>query len=640
MATEVSELIAKLSLDNARFKRQLQEANAKLKEFGNQAENAGDKAKEGFNGAGKGAEGFGGIAKKLAPIISAAFAADVLIGFAKNVISTTAEFQKMEAVLTNTLGSNSAAKVAMDEITDFASKTPFAVQELTDSFVKLANRGFVPTLEQMRSLGDIASSTGKSFDQLAEATLDAMTGEFERLKEFGVRASSEGNKVQFTFKGVTTEVEKTDQAIKNYIISLGNAEGVSGSMAAISNTVGGQISNLGDNFTQLYKAIGDSSSGLISGVLNLANVLVGNLAKSFDAVNTVTEKQGEGGFTAFIKQLATILDPTYAKIVRETAEAYKAADKAINDAMMAGRTHFEAEGKARAELLEGAKKLSEEEKKRADAAKKAHDERIKQLRKESEEFQKSIKLSYKQAERNPFSDEKPDIKKDVSSERLKLMADASKKIIDLNKQLGKSLKESGIIIPQDAIDRQKLYQEEQIKIAYNQQQIAEKLAITDAITSMLGNTFQSAFEGMLNSGKVSFKGIIDGLKALIIKLIAAAAAAAVLAGILAATGLGAVGGFLGNFKDIFGKMSGLSNLFGATKFAEGGMVTGLTSAILGDNPSGKEAVIPFEKMGGFLRQFGTGSDNMKVEVVGRIAGEDIYFSGINYTNNRNKLIAG
>jgi hypothetical protein len=31
---------------------------------------------------------------------------------------------------------------------------------------------------------------------------------------------------------------------------------------------------------------------------------------------------------------------------------------------------------------------------------------------------------------------------------------------------------------------------------------------------------------------------------------------------------------------------------------------------------------------------------MKVEVVGRISGEDIFFSGDNYSNNRNKIIGG
>ena len=58
-------------------------------------------------------------------------------------------------------------------------------------------------------------------------------------------------------------------------------------------------------------------------------------------------------------------------------------------------------------------------------------------------------------------------------------------------------------------------------------------------------------------------------------------------------------------------------------FAEGGMVTGPQLSLLGDNPSGKEAVIPFERMGQFLSQFGGGGDNSNVNVHGRIHGRDL-----------------
>jgi hypothetical protein len=190
----------------------------------------------------------------------------------------------------------------------------------------------------------------------------------------------------------------------------------------------------------------------------------------------------------------------------------------------------------------------------------------------------------------------------------------------------------GIIIPQEAIDRIKLAKEEQAKFA-------QEVSLTQSLAGMLGNTFQSAFEGMLNSGKVSFRGLIDGLKALIIRLVAAAAAAFALSALLGSIGIGGFtmggGGFLKGFKELFSSMSGIP------KFAQGGMVNGLTMAVLGDNPSGKEAVIPFEKMGSFLSQYGTGGNqNMRVEVVGRLQGEDIYFSGLNYSNGRNKIIGG
>jgi len=212
--------------------------------------------------------------KKLGGALLAAFAIDRVIAFGKAVVDITAEFQKAEAVLTNTLGSKSAAQIALINIQKFAEKTPFSVQQLTNSFVKLANQGFVPTTEELRKLGDIAASTGKDFDQLAEAIIDAQTGEFERLKEFGIRASKEGDRVTFSFKGVQTQTEFTSQAIRDYVLSLGDAAGVSGSMAAISETLGGKISNMGDAWDNFMKVLGDQNSGPLSNAVNNLTLLI------------------------------------------------------------------------------------------------------------------------------------------------------------------------------------------------------------------------------------------------------------------------------------------------------------------------------------------------------------------------------
>lgn len=195
--------------------------------------------------------------------VAGAFAAGAIINFGKEVIAITAEFQKFEAVLTNTLGSNSDAQIAMLQLQEFAAKTPFSVAELTESFVKLANQGFKPTTDQLRSLGDLAASTGKSFNQLTEAIIDAQTGEFERLKEFGIRAQKQGDQVTFSFKGVKTQVDFTNESIQKYLLGLGDLKGVSGAMGAISQTLGGKISNLGDSFDQLYVTIGNLTQGPI-----------------------------------------------------------------------------------------------------------------------------------------------------------------------------------------------------------------------------------------------------------------------------------------------------------------------------------------------------------------------------------------
>jgi hypothetical protein len=361
---------AKLNVD---IVAQLKEFNKAMTDLKSEVDDVNKQVSKGNQNSVKSTNALSGAFSNLGKTLAGVFAADMLLSFGKAVIATTAEFQKMEAVLTTTLGSKSAAKVAMDQIVEFASVTPFQVNELTDAFVKLANRGFKPTMAEMTSLGDLASSTGKSFDQLTEAALDAMTGEFERLKEFGIRAKSEGDKVKFTFKGVTTEVEKTDAAIKDYLISLGNAEGVSGSMAAISETVGGKISNLQDNFSQLQLAIGSSSSGLISSVLELSNIILSDLVTSLNSVNTVAKAAGDTGLEAFGRQLLSFASPAYAATLEGAAIGIKAIEKAAVDSEEA----IKAENKAKEESDKISDELAKKLQKEADAREKAHQELVK-----------------------------------------------------------------------------------------------------------------------------------------------------------------------------------------------------------------------------------------------------------------------
>jgi len=224
---------------------------------------------------------------KLTKTAGGVFAALGVATVGREVVNTLAEFEKFEAVLTNTLGSNSAAQAALQQIKDFAASTPFQVDGLTGAFVKLANQGFTPTVDEMRKLGDIAASTGKEFDQLAEAVIDAQTGEFERLKEFGIRASKEGDKVKFTFKGVETQTDFTADAMRAYILSLGDAAGVSGAMAAISKTTGGQISNLQDKITDLALKIGVALRPAITATISALAALVKWVGDNLDVIGTL-----------------------------------------------------------------------------------------------------------------------------------------------------------------------------------------------------------------------------------------------------------------------------------------------------------------------------------------------------------------
>jgi phage tail tape-measure protein len=356
-------------------------------------------------------EGLKGFKKSTDNIISSLKAFVTIAAITKiggDIIEVTSKFQKFEAVLTNTLGSKSLAQAALKDIQKFAATTPFQVDELTASFVKLANQGFTPTLAEMRKLGDLAASQGKSFDQLTEAIIDAQTGEFERLKEFGIRASKSGDQVKFTFKGVETQAKFSADAIRSYILSLGDAQGVSGGMEAISKTLGGQISNLKDSFDSLFAAIGKGTTGPLALFIT----------KSAEAINAMSDMINKANSDPFADHF---IDQT-----KEVIEEFKTLDKAAQES-----------------------KINEW----ADAIQRAGN-RLNDTKKDAEELQKVIYNTGFSSERRQMErdllDFQDDIKLQVAGidalrEQYKLMFEFYKKGVDdsieKSRQMGKALSE-------------------------------------------------------------------------------------------------------------------------------------------------------------------------------------------------------
>lgn len=215
------------------------------------------------------------------------FIAVQLVRYLKDVgmksYETRKEYARFEATLRNATGSSEEAAKAMKMLQQLAKDTPASVSEWTESYIKLVNRGIKPTTDELTAMGDIAMSQGKDIDQFIEALLDAMTGENERLKEFGITASKNGKTTAYTFRGVTTEVQNTDMAIKNYILSLGKLQGVQGSMATQMNELAGLESNLGDQMDSIYNKIGKKLEPAIKSFMGTLGRFMGTISKSFDS---------------------------------------------------------------------------------------------------------------------------------------------------------------------------------------------------------------------------------------------------------------------------------------------------------------------------------------------------------------------
>ena len=229
--------------------------------------------------------------------IAVAFITVKLAGYlkdiAQNAYSTRKEFAKYEAVLRNTLQSQEKAAAAMKMLQQLAADTPGSLQEWTEAYIKLINRGIKPTTSELTNMGDLAASQGKSVDQLIEAILDAMTGENERLKEFGIKASKSGNTVKYTFRGVTTEVQNTEEAIKSYLLSLGKLDGISGSMAVQMKELEGMESNFRDTLDNLWNKMGKRMEGFFKKGLSWATNFVSDITKVMEPLSDTFEDQME-----------------------------------------------------------------------------------------------------------------------------------------------------------------------------------------------------------------------------------------------------------------------------------------------------------------------------------------------------------
>ncbi len=218
---------------------------------------------------------------------------------ASEIINATRSYERLFAILRQGLSSDLQAETIFSQLKQFAATTPFQLEEITGAFVKLQQRGFKPTVEQLGVLGDIATSLNKNIDQLVEAILDAQQGEFERLKEFGIKfaKNKKDNTLTATFKDQQTTIANTSEAISTYILSLGKLPGVQGAATAVSKTFDGSVSNLIDNFQQLAANIG-SSGGVLKGFVDTINLLVGGINKLFQQPLSAKVKDEADQFTA------------------------------------------------------------------------------------------------------------------------------------------------------------------------------------------------------------------------------------------------------------------------------------------------------------------------------------------------------
>lgn len=220
----------------------------------------------------------GAMRAAFAGVAAAGAAFTAVVG---KVTTVQREFDVLNSSLITVTGSAQAAERNFAWIREFAATTPYSLNEVTGAFVKLKALGLDASRDALESYGNTASAMGKSLDQFIEAVADASTGEFERLKEFGIKARQDGSTVAFTFRGITTTVRNSATEIESYLRRIGDVD-FAGAMDLRAQTLDGALSNLGDTWDELFRTISSQGVGQIildgvraaeQGVKSLINAL-------------------------------------------------------------------------------------------------------------------------------------------------------------------------------------------------------------------------------------------------------------------------------------------------------------------------------------------------------------------------------
>lgn len=210
--------------------------------------------------------------------------------FIRDLVEVNKQFQSLKASLVTFTGSIENADGAFKILQDFAKRTPFSLQEVVGSFNLLVAQGIRPTEKQLMAFADISGGTSKSIMQFAEAVADASVGEFERLKEFGIKASKEGDKVTLKIGDMTKTVNNDSASIVAALTEISNVK-FAGGAERQADTLGGAMTNLRDTVDKFMFSIGEAGFGkaLAGSIKSLTAFIDGNDALAEQISNKLTD---------------------------------------------------------------------------------------------------------------------------------------------------------------------------------------------------------------------------------------------------------------------------------------------------------------------------------------------------------------
>tara|TARA_R100000734_G_scaffold3792_1_gene3351 strand:+ start:3975 stop:5603 length:1629 start_codon:yes stop_codon:yes gene_type:complete len=238
---------------------------------------------------------------KLKGLLAGAITIGGLTAFTKSVVDASSRAEDLKTTLETVTGSAKGADDAFKFINDFATRTPFDIETLTETFIKLKASGIEPTEKLLTTFGDMASVTT---DRIGSLT--AVTDLFSRTTAGGLgleelnRLADRGIPVFKIFEeklGLTrleiSEFGKTAEGAAKLKEALleGLDENFGGGMDKASKNLSVSMSNLGIAFNNALIAVGEG--GLSDAINQAAQRMTDFIVNNEDLAMALGEKLGQ-----------------------------------------------------------------------------------------------------------------------------------------------------------------------------------------------------------------------------------------------------------------------------------------------------------------------------------------------------------
>ena len=295
-----------IKIDSKKAERDLGRLNRALDKTEKEGNQAAKSVKKTGIAAKEASKGFGFLGGAIAAVFS--------VGALAGLTRTIATFEKLEFSLGIVFQSMDRGKQVFKDIQTLALETPFSVEQLTESVIKLRASGIEPTTAQLRLFSDTASVSADSV-----GTLQAITDLFARTTSGGLgledlnRLMDRGIPVFSIFEeklGLArlevSEIGKTAEGAAMLLDALteGLEERFGGAAKEAAGLLANEISNLGVAWDLFLKEIGDS------GALDL---LTAAIAKTSEVINWMTENIDT--VSVALSGMATLVIPAVIKAI-------------------------------------------------------------------------------------------------------------------------------------------------------------------------------------------------------------------------------------------------------------------------------------------------------------------------------------